>query len=291
MRSMTGYGQAAWQAHGRRIVVEIRGVNQRFLDVRFNLPREYQTLEADLRQRVMATVERGKVDVTVNRAGAPVGDVAVEVNESLARAALRGWRQLQRRLRLGGEIDVAFLLSRPEFVRVIESRPDTSVDFPRVKHLLDTALRLFNQARAREGRALSRDMRGRHRTLQRIERALRTRTAALVPDLSRRLAERMAALLGERAIDENRLLQEAALLAERSDVTEEIVRLSSHLNRLGTLIGQAGAIGKAIDFLLQEIHREINTIASKSADLEVTALTLEARGEVEKLREQVQNVE
>jgi uncharacterized protein (TIGR00255 family) len=120
---------------------------------------------------------------------------------------------------------------------------------------------------------------------------LQKRTKALLPELARRLEERVAALLGKELVNPERLAQEAAVLAERADVTEELVRLDSHLTRLGELLRQSGSIGKAIDFLIQEIHREINTIASKSADLEVTNLTLEAKGEIEKLREQVQNVE
>jgi uncharacterized protein (TIGR00255 family) len=143
----------------------------------------------------------------------------------------------------------------------------------------------------REGKALQADMIKRARHLRQLESGLRRRTTVLVPELTRRLTERVTALLGDTAIDPSRLLQEVALLAERSDVTEELVRLASHLDRLDQLVAQRAAAGKAIDFLLQEIHREINTIASKSADIEVTNLTLEARAEVEKLREQTQNVE
>lgn len=291
MRSMTGFGQAVWQGQGRRISVEIRGVNQRFLDVRFNLPREYQMWEADLRKLVLAAVERGKIDVTVSRSGASARELSVEVNAALAAALLRSLRRTQRRLGLGGEIDVSFLLSRPELIRVNELRPDAGADFLRVRRLLQTALRRFNQAREREGRALKADMQTRLHHLRRIERRLRKRTEVLVPELLRRLEERIRALLGDAVVDRTRLLQEAALLAERSDVTEELVRFRSHLDRFQGLMRQRGAAGKAADFLLQEIHREVNTIASKSADAAVTALTLEARGEIEKLREQAQNVE
>jgi uncharacterized protein (TIGR00255 family) len=138
---------------------------------------------------------------------------------------------------------------------------------------------------------LAADMRARLRALRRIQSALGRRTRALVPELARRVRERVAELLQNEPPNRERLMQEAAFLAERADVTEELVRLGSHLERLGELLAAAGAVGKQLDFLLQEIHREINTIASKSADLEVTRLTLDARAEVEKLREQVQNVE
>ncbi len=292
MRSMTGFGQASWQGNGRRLSVEVRSVNQRFLDVKLSLPREGQAWEAELRDLVSAVAERGKIDVTVFRSGQAVGDFAVEVNEALARTVTDGWRRLQRTLKLPGTIDVGMVLSRGgDFVRVVERKPDVSADLPRVRQLLTAALKEFNRAREREGRALATDMRARLKSLLRLHAALQRRTTALVPEMARRLQERVTALLGKGAVNEERLVQEAAVLAERADVTEELVRLGSHLSRLGELLRQSGSIGKAIDFLMQEIHREINTIASKSADLEVTNLTLAARAEVVKLREQTQNIE
>jgi uncharacterized protein (TIGR00255 family) len=292
MRSMTGFGQATWQGDGRRLSVEVRSVNQRFLDVKFSLPRDCQAWEVELRELVSGLAERGKVDVTIFRSGSAADDFAVEVNEPLARAAVEGWRTLQKRLKLPGVIDVSLLMARSgDFVRIVERKADPNADLPRVKRMLGDALKEFTRARDREGRALQADMQGRLKSLRRLHGHLQKRTAALVPELSRRLDERLAVLLGKDAVSPERLAQEAALLAERCDVSEELVRLDSHLGRLGELLRQSGAVGKAIDFLVQEIHREVNTIASKSADLEVTNLTLAAKGEIEKLREQVQNVE
>jgi uncharacterized protein (TIGR00255 family) len=288
---MTGFGQATLQKGAWRLAVEVRAVNQRFLDVRLNLPREYQAFEEALRQMVQAQAERGKVDVTVHRTGTAATDVEVEINEPLARATVDGWRRLQKRLGLKGEIDVSFLVGRGEFVRVVERKREASPELPQLKRLLGTALKAFNVAREREGKALQKDMVGRVQHLKRIASAVRKRSAAFVPEVSTRLAERLAALLSGHPVEPERLAQEAALLAARAEVTEELVRLDSHLDRLDDLLHQKGAIGKPIDFLLQEIHREINTIASKSADLEITNLTLEAKAEVEKLREQGQNVE
>lgn len=291
MRSMTGFGQANWQGDGRRLGVEVRSVNQRFLDVKLSLPRECQAWEAELRELVSGVAERGKVDLTVFRSGTGAEDFTVEVNEPMARAALAGWRSLQKSLKLPGTLDMALLMARGgDFVRIVERKADANADLPRVKQLVAAALKDFNRARDREGKALQADMRARLKALQTIHATLGKRTAALVPELARRLEERLAQLLG-RTLSEERLAQEAALLAERSDVTEELVRLDSHLDRLAELLKQSGSVGKAIDFLIQEIHREVNTIASKSADLEVTNLALEAKGEIEKLREQVQNVE
>lgn len=291
MRSMTGFGQASWEGEGRRLSVEVRSVNQRFLDVKLSLPRDCQAWEPALRELVSGVAERGKVEVTVFRSGSTTDDFTVEVNAPMARAALAGWRSLQKTLKLPGTIDVGLLMARGgDFVRVVERRAEAGADLPRVQQLVAAALKDFNRARDREGKALHADMRARLKALQRIQASLRKRATALVPELAARLQSRLTELLG-RAVGEDRLAQEAALLADRSDVTEELVRLDSHLTRLGELLAQTGSVGKAIDFLIQEIHREVNTIASKSADLEVTNLALAAKGEIEKLREQVQNVE
>lgn len=292
MRSMTGFGQASWQGEGKRLSVEVRSVNQRFLDVKLSLPRECQSWEPALKELVSGVAERGKVDVTVYRAGAGGDEHGVEVNAALAAELLAGWRGLQKRLKLPGTIDIGLLMSRgADLVRVSERRADAGADLPRVKKLVAAALRDFNAARDREGRLLQADMLARLKALRGLYAALRTRTTALVPELARRLTERVNQVLGKGTVSEERLVQEAAVLAERADVTEELVRLDAHLDRLGELLRQKGSVGKAIDFLIQEIHREVNTIASKSADLEVTTLTLTAKGEIEKLREQVQNVE
>ena len=291
MKSMTGFGQASWQNGGRRIAVEVRAVNQRFLDVKLSLPKEIQSHEESLRQIVQGTVGRGKVDVGVYRSGAGEADFEVEVNEAMARVLVDGWRRLQKSLALGGEIDVSLLVGRGDFVRVVERRRDADGDLARIKNLLVEALRAFNRAREREGRALAVDMKGRIERLRAIEKRLRRRSEELVPELAKRLRERLGKLLADAEIHPERLAQEAAFIAERADVTEELVRLDAHLASLGKLLRQKAPAGKPIDFLLQEVHREINTIASKSADLEVTNLTLEARAEVEKLREQTQNVE
>jgi uncharacterized protein (TIGR00255 family) len=294
MRSMTGFGQAAWEGEGVRLAVEVRGVNHRFLDVRLALPRDCQSWEPELRRLITDLVERGKVDVSVNRVGTPQGSRVVEIDEQLARSVIDGWRKLQKKLGLPGQIDIAFLQamqSRGDFVRLVEQRGEAADELPRVRQLLEKALRAFDGARRREGAVLQRDMKARHANLVAIEKQLAARSREIVPQMAERLGARLGKLLDGREIEESRLLQEAAILAERSDVHEELVRLGSHLERLAGLLRQKGSVGKPIDFLLQEIHRELNTIASKSSDIEVTRLTLEGRAAVEKLREQIQNVE
>jgi uncharacterized protein (TIGR00255 family) len=291
MKSMTGFGQAAWQGEGCKITVEIRSVNQRFLETRFNMPHEYLPWEGGLRQLVQGAVARGKVDVNISRAGALASDFAVEVNTPLARAYVDGWRQLQVALGLGGEVDLSFLLGRPDLVRIVERRAAPANELRRVQRVLQRAVRVFDREREREGRVLARDMRQRIEHLRELARHMRARVAAAAPETAKRLGQRVQAVLDGGAVDEERLAQEVAFVLSRSDVTEELVRLQSHLDALRALCGSREPVGKRLDFLLQEVHREVNTIASKSNDLKLTDLSLEARGEIEKLREQAQNVE
>ena len=277
MRSMTGYGQATWQRSGRSITVELRAVNQRFLEVKFNMPREYAPWEAELRGLVQAQVARGKVDVAIFRGGANNVQVSVEPNLPLAKAYVAALRQLQRALHLGGDVDLGMLQGRSDLLRIVERRSDPSGDLAAVRATVLRAVQAFNRDRDREGRVLTRDMAARVRRLRQLQQRAAQRAAQLTPQLAARLRQRVTTLLEGKDFKEERLLQEVALLAERSDVTEELVRLDSHLQALAAVLRGREPAGKKLDFMLQEVHREFNTIASKSTDLEVTNLTLEAR--------------
>lgn len=292
MKSMTGYGQASTLADGRGVTVEVRSVNQRFLEIKFSMPRDLLAWEAELRSLVQEQVGRGKVDVAISRTGASSESIVVEPNLELARAYVDGWQKLQASLGIPGSVDLAWLQSRSsEILRVVERSGDSGADIAMVRSTLQQALSAFDRERLREGRALGRDMKIRVRQLQKLRKQIQARASRIKPALAERMQQRVRELLAGKDIKEERLLQEVALLAERADVTEELVRLGSHLDALVEHLGSDGPIGKRIDFLLQETHREFNTIAAKSNDLEVTNATLEARSEIEKLREQVQNVE
>jgi uncharacterized protein (TIGR00255 family) len=292
VRSMTGFGAAAADAPGARITVEVRGVNQRHLDVRIAAPREYAAWESELRDRVRGQVERGRVDVTVVRT--PVAArrrYRMAAREELAAAYVGAARALARRLRLPGEVALADVLRLPELFDVAERPPDLAREQPALRRALAAALRAFTRERAREGLHVQRDMQRRAATLHRLVRQMRGRLPALERALRGRMEERLGRLASGVEVDQGRLAQELAALAERGDVTEELVRLDSHLTALdGALRGGAPA-GKRIEFLLQEILRELNTTGAKAADVQTTTWVLEAKGEVEKFREQVQNVE
>jgi len=281
MRSMTGFGAASGESSTARIVVEVRSVNQRHLDVRIALPREYASWERDLRERVRVQVERGRVDVTVVRT--PVAGrrrYQVMVREELAARYVAAARALGRRLRLPGSVSLADVLRLPDLFEVVERSPE-----------LDGELKAFTREREREGRHLRQDMARRAAVVNRLVQRIRTRVPRVQREVARRAQERLARVTAEVGIDPARVAQELAPLVERGDVTEELVRLESHLAALGEALRGSASAGKRIEFLLQEILRELNTTGAKAADAETSGWVLEAKGEVEKLREQVQNVE
>jgi uncharacterized protein (TIGR00255 family) len=290
MKSMTGFGTSSGRAADVQLTVEVRSVNQRHLDVKLTTPREYGAWEADLRRQVAGSIARGRVEVYVGRSGGH-HTKAVVLQKDAAAAYLKAWRQLKREFALAGEIDLALFQGRSEIFHSVEKAADAKQEMAVVGNLLTRALAAHAREREREGAHLQRDMRSRVRRLEQLSRTMGRRTKTLVPRLQERLEKRIRDLLGREVIEPARLAQEAAMLADRADVTEELVRLESHLGALHDLLSQAGSIGKRIDFVLQEVHREINTIGSKSADIDVTNLVLDAKAEVEKLREQVQNVE
>ena len=292
MRSMTGYGAGAADASSARLAVEMRSVNQRFLDVKVSLPREYASLEREIRDRVRTVAERGRVEVAVSRT--PVTGrrrYRVGARLELARAYVAAARDLQRSLRLTGDVTLAEVLRLPDLFEVSERGPDTAGEVPALRRALTAALRAFDAERRREGGHLQRDMRARTARLRTLTKRIRRRLPEALKVLKHQVEDRLARLLGAAELDRGRVAQEVAVLAERSDVTEELVRLEGHLAALAAALGERGSLGKRIEFLLQEIHRELNTTGSKAGDRHIVDLVLAAKGEVEKLREQVQNVE
>ena len=292
MRSMTGYGAGAADAPTARVSVEIRGVNQRFLDVKVMLPREYAAWESDVRERVKAAAERGRVDVAVTRM--PVAArrrYRVGVREELAARYVAEARRLARRLGVAGEVTIADVLRLPELFETSEETPRLEPERTALRRALATALGAFDRERRREGAALQKELLGRTAAIRGLAAKIRARVPAVQEAFAVRVRERLARLEGAPEMEPQRIAQEIVALAERGDITEELVRLESHLNALAATLRAAGAIGKRVEFLLQEIQRELNTTGSKAADLVVNGLVVDGKGEVEKLREQVQNIE
>jgi uncharacterized protein (TIGR00255 family) len=293
MRSMTGFGTARVRLSRRArgmIAVEAKSVNQRFLDLKLSLPKEYAAWEPDVRKVVQARLSRGRVEVYVSRDGQPEERPRVEIDEDLAQAYVEQWRRLKKKLRLAGDVDLALLRGLSDLYRPRDTSTPPLAERSALVRAVGAALGQLERSREREGRHLAHDIRARIVALEKLAAQMAERAEASREGTRRRIEERMRELL-ESKVDQSRIVQEAAFQAERSDVTEEIVRLQSHLAGLRDLLQIDDAVGKRIDFLLQEVQREVNTVASKSSDLRLTQIAVEAKGEVEKIREQVQNVE
>jgi len=292
MRSMTGYGSGAAEGKRVRVTVEMRGVNQRFLDVKVTVPREYAAWEAEIRERVRRTAQRGRVEVSVQRAPVPSERrYRVDVQPNLGRAYVGTARELARTLGLPGGPTLGDLLRLPGLFEVVEEPPDLGREQAPLRRALAAALRAFDAERRREGLHLARDMQRRAAELRTLTLRIRRRLPQALAALRGQVEERLVRLVGGSQLDPSRIAHEVAMLADRGDITEELVRLESHLAALAAALCQHGPVGKRIDFLLQEIHRELNTTGAKAGDLVITDLVLAAKGELEKLREQVQNVE
>jgi uncharacterized protein YicC (UPF0701 family) len=266
MRSMTGFGRASIERDGTRVVVEIRALNQRFLELKLNLPRGWGEHESDLRKVIQAVVSRGRVEVFIRHVALKPAPTRLEVNEKLASMYVTELRKLGKRFGLAGNPSIDVILNRPEVFHVVEEEHDTSLALRLGLVAMRKALKSLDAERVREGKSLKREI------LKNFEARIRE-------------------LLDTIPVNEKRLYEEASAASQHGDISEEITRLRTHLQGLKQIIGRPGPVGKSIEFLLQEINREVNTMGSKSQNAALSQLTVEVKAEAEKMREQVQNVE
>ena len=293
VRSMTGYGRGDCSFEGLQVTVELRAVNNRYLDCAVKLPRAYIFAEDAIKTRVQAAVGRGKVDVfvTLNHSGG--GDMVVTVNEDLVVGYLDALRKLHE---LGGgrvkkDFRATDLARFPDVLTVEKQAEDLDLVKERLLAVLDLAIEDFNAMRATGGERLPADILGRADTVERLLGEVEARSPQTVADYRARLEGKMREVLQNTQIDEGRLLTEAAIFADKVAVDEETVRLHSHLGQLRELLSAGGGVGRKLDFLIQEFNRETNTIGSKCSDLEITRRVVDMKAEIEKIREQVQNLE
>jgi uncharacterized protein (TIGR00255 family) len=295
VRSMTGYGAAEVEAQTGRWWVEVRSTNHRFLEVVVRLPRDLGALEDRVRAAVAGRVRRGRVEVLV-REEATGRARSVTVDTELARQYAQALETLRRELGIQDSLNLAALLALPEVVRLEEVRPDVELAWQALRTGLDQALDSLVRMREAEGAHLVEDLAARVARVEEWVEEVSRRAEELPRVYAQRLRERVAELvraLGvERPPDEARLAMEVAAFADRCDVREELVRLRSHLHQARALLHASdGAVGRKLEFLLQEMQREVNTVGSKAGDLDVTRAVLEMKSELEAIREQVQNVE
>ena len=291
LHSMTAFGRGEVEADGYRFTVEVRSVNHRFCDIQVKLPRRYSRFEEEIRKRVASSLSRGRIEVTV------IADEALEKTEHLAvdleltKTYVRLLRSLQEELGLGGDLRLEALLTFRDIFTVREDETSHERAWVVLAEALDGAVTWCLRMRAEEGAAIASDFSQRLQQLDELVGEIEARAPVVTQEARDRIRERIQVLLGEVPVDEARLAQEAAILADKSDITEELVRLRSHLQQFRDQCQAGGPRGRQLEFLLQEIHREINTVGSKSNDLAIAQRVIQAKAELERVREQVQNVE
>ncbi len=290
--SMTGYGRSEWESGGKRFAVEIRSVNNRYLDVQLKMPRSLTVLETRMRKAIQERFSRGRFEAFVNRNGEEGQPVRFVLDSGLAGQYISILHELKDRFDLPGEINISLVGGMQDIVGREGVKEDPETIWPALSSAFGRAMDELYAMRAAEGEALTRDMSVRLERIERFAAEVRTLTPRTVESARTRMAEAVKRLTGEQ-LDPSRLAQEIALLAERTDVTEELTRLSSHLSQFrGLLAGTRGeSVGRKLDFLLQEMAREANTISSKAADADIAHHVVEIKAELEKIREQAQNIE
>ena len=291
VKSMTGYGRARATRNLRDITVEVRSVNNRYLDCTVKMPRMYAFAEAAVKGRVQKAVSRGKVDVFITVDATAADTVQVSVNTALAAQYAKALEALAAVCGTEEHVTPEQLARFPDVLTVTKAEEDLETVSEDLCAVVDEALDAFNAMRAVEGAKLAEDIGGRLSTIEGLVAQVVERSPETVGEYRRKLTQRMQEVLQNTAIDEQRILQEAAIYADRIAVDEETVRLLSHVEQLRGMLQREKPTGKDMDFLMQEFNRESNTIGSKCSDLAISEVVVALKGEVEKIREQVQNIE
>ena len=292
IKSMTGYGKAEAMLDGRKHAVEIRSLNHRYLEISLRLPGSLSSLETEIRRRVGERFSRGRIEVSVRvDTNGNMEEGRLELNLPL----LKNYHDLLRRLKaefqLSGDITLDHFTGFKDIFVPMEVDTDMELIAAQIGTVLDEAVRLLTEMRQKEGELLLVDLDEHIRRVEGCLNVIADRAPKCVQEYQRRLTERIRELTGGVDVDEIRLNQEVAIMADKSDVTEEIVRLASHISQFREMLKSGDAIGRKIDFLIQEMNREINTIGSKTGDLDISRNVIEIKSELGKLREQVQNIE
>lgn len=291
IKSMTGYGSAKGIVEGLEISIELKSVNNRYLDTSVRMPRSFMFAEDTVKAAVQSHISRGKVDVFVSVDSSAVDDMAVKVNEPLLRGYLDALNHISEEYLLPNDVS-ALSVSRFPDVLVLEKKDvDAEAISAGIGEVAERALHDFDAMRSREGEKLRDDVLNRLDTINELVTAVEKEAPKTVEEYRARLTQRMIDVLGAAGIDENRILAEAAIYADHIAVDEETVRLRSHMAQLKTMINGHSPTGRKIDFLIQEFNREANTIGSKCQNSEIAHVVVDLKSEIEKIREQIQNIE
>ncbi len=291
IRSMTGYGSAKGNVASQELTVELKSVNNRYLDCAVRLPRSFLFAEEAVKQAVSAQVNRGKVDVYISLGAERSSELEVKVNRELALGYAAALREIAGLMGEEYHPDAAAIARFPDVLSVEKKEMDKTLAEEELKELVTRAVEEFNTMRLREGLRLKKDIEEKAARISQLVSVVEERSPRTVSEYRQRLEQRLREVLEDRNIDEQRLVTEAAIFADRTAVDEETVRLRSHLTQLAQLLEEGSPVGRKLDFLIQEFNRESNTIGSKCNDASLAQVVVELKSEIEKIREQVQNIE
>ena len=291
VKSMTGYGRAVETVNGREFTVEIRSVNNRYLDCTVKLPRALSFAEDTVKQAVKNTISRGKVDVYITQRSEGAADVKVTLNTAMAAGYVEAMRQMAQEFAIREDISVSLLSRMPDVFTVEKPEVDEEQLLSDMMQVVNAALTNYDAMRAKEGEALKNDLSSRGNTIRSLVSQVEEGNGQTVIDYRTRLYNKLQEVLANTAIDESRILTEVAIFADKVAVDEETVRLRSHLEQMDSMLAAGGAMGRKLDFLLQEMNREANTIGSKCTDVRLARVVVDIKAELEKIREQTQNIE
>ena len=291
IKSMTGYGRAVETVNGREFTVEVRSVNNRYLDCSVRLPRILSFGEENVKQAVKNAISRGKVDVYISVRSEGGDEVQVTLNKAVLESYLEAMRQMVTEFGVADDISASSVSRLPEVFSLEKPQVDEEQLLADLMAVVDKALEGYNVMRATEGEALDKDLRSRGETILQLVAQVEQGNAQTVIDYRTRLENKLKEVLANTALDESRILTEAAIFADKVAVDEETVRLRSHLQQMNDMLTAGGAVGRKLDFLLQEMNREANTIGSKCTDVNLARMVVDIKAELEKIREQTQNIE
>ena len=291
IKSMTGYGRAVATVGGREFTVELRSVNNRYLDCTVKLPRALSFAEDAVKQAVKASVSRGKVDVFISMKSENADDTTITLNKTVLEGYLTAMRQMVSEFEVRDDISVSTVSRLPEVFSVEKPQVDEEQLQKDLMDVVNQALAGYDAMRTVEGQALDADLRSRGNTILELVSQVEAGNAQTVIDYRTRLENKLKEVLAATNIDESRILTEAAIFADKVAVDEETVRLRSHLAQMNEMLTSGGAVGRKLDFLLQEMNREANTIGSKCTDVKLARIVVDIKAELEKIREQTQNIE
>lgn len=293
IKSMTGFGRGEYSDGKRNIIAEIKTVNHRYADINVKMPKRYSFAEEKIKALVRSKVKRGKAEVSIIVENITEEDMLIKLNMLAAKQYMENLTELKQTYQLAGDIDLKLLASMPDVMKATPDVADEDEVMKAIQQAVTLATENLDDMRMAEGEKLAEDLRMRGALIRDIVGKIEVRAPLVVKDYMEKMQNRISELLEDAAtISEERILVEAAVFADKSNITEELVRLDSHMIQLKDILDAGNApAGKKLDFLVQEMNREANTIGSKSNDLEITSLMLETKSEIEKIREQVQNIE